>query len=101
MNPVGGVTPVITPGTQMASWSFYLGILGFIAVIVGLLVRMLALHIMYLAPTLLIGGAALGVIAVVLGLVGLLSANRAGALAGLLLGILAVAAFLIFGGVRL
>jgi len=76
----------------MASWSFYLGLLGFIAVVVSPILRAMPI----IGPVLLYGGLALGIIAVVLGIVGLASINRASAIAGLLFGVLAVAAFLFF-----
>lgn len=76
----------------MASWSFYLGLLGFIAVVISPVLRAVS----FVGPVLLFGGLALGIIAVVLGIVGLASINRASAIAGLLFGALAVAAFLVF-----
>lgn len=88
-----GVTaPVIGPSARMASWSFYLGLIGFIAVLITPALRALA----FVIPILLYGGLAFGIIAVVLGIVGLLSFNRASAVAGLIFGALAIAAFVVY-----
>ena len=92
MTPASDVA-VMTPGVRMASWSFYLGILSFIAVVISPIARAMPAVVL---PILLFGGFALGVIAVVLGIVGLGSVNRASALAGLLLGMLAIVAFLAY-----
>lgn len=81
--------PAFSPGVRMASWSFYLGLVGFLAVVISAALRIIP----FAASLLLFGGVALGVIAVVLGIVGLASINRAGALAGLLFGALTIAVF--------
>ena len=94
--------PVMSPGARMASWSFYLGLVGLLAVAISPIARILP----FLVPLLLFGGLGQGVIAVVLGLVGLPSINRASALAGLLMGALAIVMFLVYvfyavGGITL
>ncbi|MHB0936768.1 MAG: hypothetical protein ACYDCO_23260 [Armatimonadota bacterium] len=76
----------------MASWSFYLGLFGFIAVALSPVLQ----AVPFAGPILLYGGLALGVIAVVLGVVGLASVNRISAVAGLLFGALAVIGFAFF-----
>ncbi|HEX2948447.1 MAG TPA: hypothetical protein VHV83_02575 [Armatimonadota bacterium] len=98
MTPDGTVYPAtMSPAVKMASSSFYLGLLGLIAVIIGFVVKAIPL----IGPILLFGGMALGVIAVVLGVIGLISINRASAIAGLIFGVLTILAFVIFGGIAL
>ena len=91
--PDGVISPVITPGVKMASSSFYFGLLGFLAVVISPIVH--GIHPIA-SSILLLGGLALGVIAIVLGLIGLASINRASALAGLLFGALAVITFALY-----
>lgn len=52
----------------------------------------------FFSTIVMVGGLALGVIAIVLGVVGLFSLNRASALAGVLFGILATIAFFVVPG---
>lgn len=86
------VIAVTTPGVRMASWAFILGLLGFLAVVISPALSGMA----WLMPFVLFGGLAVAVVAVVLGLVGLGSVNRASAFAGLLLGLLALTAYFFF-----
>ncbi len=90
----GVAVPAYNPGIRMASWSFYLGLLGFLAMVLNPVVRAWPL----LQSVFIFGGLALGVIAIVLGLAGLGSVNRVSAFAGLLFGMLAVGVFFYFGG---
>ena len=90
MTPEVHATPVLTgPSAVMASWSFYLGVLGFLAEILSPVGRIMPVAV----PLLLLGGLGCGVLAVVLGAIGLFSLNRISALAGLILGFLTLAAF--------
>ncbi len=82
----------MTPGIRMASWSFYLGLLGFLAVAFSPALRAFPT----VMPFVVYGGVAFAAIAVVFGIVGLGSLNRAGAFAGLLLGALALLGFWFF-----
>lgn len=81
---------VMSPGVRMASSSFYVGLFALLSEIGGVILRQ---FLPTFAPILLFLGFALGVIAIVLGLVGLASFNRVSAIAGILLGALAMLAF--------
>lgn len=84
--------PAFGPSVRMASWSFYLGLFGFILVALSPIARAVPLVL----PLMLYGGLAFGAIAVILGIVGLASINRTSAIAGLLLGALAIATYFLY-----
>jgi hypothetical protein len=76
----------------MASWAFRLGFLGFLAILLSPAMTIWPAVL----PFMVYGGLALAALAVVLGLVGLPSINRASAFAGLLLGLLAIVGYYYF-----
>lgn len=93
MTPANEVATMdVGAGVRMASWSFYLGLLAFILTIATPLAGVFP----SLVPFFLFGGLALAVLAIVLGVVGLFSINRVSALAGVLLGILTIVAFVLY-----